>query len=395
MHISIVARFGCEVCGKPFSRGKQGFECRQHKTKPNRFYLDFTHAQKRTRLFCDKGGIPLDTYSRAVTIADLVKAEIQNHSFNAIRYKESEPKKYSFEYQITNFNKEKKLESEKGNIAPSYLDSIKNYIDNYYIPHFKTADVRDITSSDIKDFYLSLPAGRTPKTISNILNFLRHFFNSLKRYDIIDKIPSFPVIRIQEPSPRWTTTENQQKLLDAIQKEHFPVFCFILRQGCRPSESRSLQWGDLLLDSGIVTIKRTFSNGRLIERTKGRVERPRLLHPEVLEMLKNMKPGFPKDYVFKHPKTGKHYSKTRLECIFMQARKATGIDINLYSAGRHSVATNAIYQNNVPLNVVKDYLCQADIKSTMKYIHADILQQNQIFQKPSAKIIPIQAGKKK
>jgi integrase/recombinase XerD len=117
-----------------------------------------------------------------------------------------------------------------------------------------------------------------------------------------------------------------------------------------------------------------------VERTKGRNIKPRLIHPFVYEKLKELQRGLPEAFVFINPKTQKHYSKTRLEDIFRKARNITGIDINLYAAGRHSVATNAALAG-ADMRAIRDYLGHADSRTTEIYTHLDVLIQKQIFEK--------------
>lgn len=141
-----------------------------------------------------------------------------------------------------------------------------------------------------------------------------------------------------------------------------------------------LKWKDIDLKNRIVIIRRTFSKNKIVERTKGRNIKPRMIHPYVNEMLKSIPRGLPEAFVVPHPKTNRPYSKTRLEDIFRIARKETGIDINIYAAGRHSVATNAAMAG-VDARVIRDYLGHADIKTTEIYTHLDVIAQKQIFEK--------------
>ncbi len=370
----------CPKCGKNFNHIlKLGYVCPSCKITPQRFYIDLWWQGERIRIYSDKLGHPLDTYQRAFSLMSHIQYEIKHHTFNPTKYKASDVRKFLFEKQISQFLKEKKIEEEKGNISPSYINSLKNYVNNYFLPFFKGMDIRDISSDDIKNFYHNLPKLKE-KTIKNVLDVLKHFLKSLYRYEVIDKIPIFPIIRVPESIPMWTSIENQLKLLNAIPDIHQPIFTFILFQGVRPSEARALKWKDLDLHNRIVIIRRTFSSSKLVERTKGRNVKPRLIHPFVYDKLKELQRGLPEAFVFVNPKTQKHYSKTRLENIFREARNATGIDINLYAAGRHSVATNAALAG-VDMRAIRDYLGHADSKTTEIYTHLDVLIQKQIFEK--------------
>lgn len=130
----------------------------------------------------------------------------------------------------------------------------------------------------------------------------------------------------------------------------------------------------------IVVIRRTFSNSKLCERTKGRNVKKREIHPFVLEVLLKLTRGLPEAFVFPNPNTGVPYSKTRLEVIFMETRKATGINLWMYAAGRHSVLSQAGMAGVSPF-IIKAYAGHSSIKSSEKYVHIDVLAQRQIFER--------------
>jgi len=389
---TIRCRSKCPSCKKPFKYfRKLGYACPECKTMPSRFYIDLWHQKERFRLFSDKSGQVLDSYQRATTLLSHINYEIQHHTFDPSKYVSSEIRKFLFEEQIATFLKEKEIEETKGNISPSYISSLKNYIKNYYLPFFQGKDVRDVGAIDIKDFYLQLPQ-RKEKTIKNILDALNHFFKTLHKFGIIEKVPIFPVIRVPESVPYWTSIENQLKLLDAISDINKPIFTFILFQAVRPSEARALKWKDIDLENQIVIIRRTFSNTKLCERTKGRNVKKREIHPFVLEVLQNLPRGLPEAFVFPNPNTGKPYSKTRLEVLFMKARKTTGINLCMYAAGRHSVLSQAGTAGVSPF-IIKSYAGHSSIKSSEKYVHIDVLAQRQIFERTVAKLAPEKIAK--
>ncbi len=387
----------CPSCNELFQEiARLGYICPANcKTKPDRFQIDLYYSGKRVQIYSDKKGESIYSYKTAFDLLAHIQYEIKNHVFDPSKYITSDIKKFLFESQIERFLEEKEHEKEKGNLSPTYISSLKNYINNYYFNYFKGEDVRDIKSIHIREFYNQLPK-KSEKTYKNIMDALRHFFRTLHRYEIIDRVPAFPIIRVSGSIPSWTSVDNQLKLLSAIPDMHKPIFIFIFFQGVRPSEARALKWLDLDFENGIVIVCRTFSETVLVERTKGRNVKPRLIHPEVMYIFESMEKGLPESFVFINKNTGKHYSRKGLSEIFDKARKAVGLDITLYEAGRHSTATNAA-MSGVDARIIRDYLGHADIRTTDKYTHLDVISQKQIFEKAKVRKIHerVQSGYKK
>ena len=68
----------CRVCGQRFELIDQnsGFACPKHLTRPYRYMFDFWHEGKRWRLYSDKSGHALQTYSQALCLAEDVRRDM-------------------------------------------------------------------------------------------------------------------------------------------------------------------------------------------------------------------------------------------------------------------------------------------------------------------------------
>ncbi len=357
---------------------KLGYACPSCKTVPNRFRIDLHYSGQRIYVCSDKQGQSLDSYQRASVLLAHIQHEIENHIFDASRYVVAELQKFYFENLIKKWMDDKKKLAERGQLSWSYLNPLKGHIDNYILPYFKGKDIRDIRTVDIKEFCRQLPERLSPKTQKNITNALENLFNVLLQDEVIEKKPVFPKISVPEPAIKWCNREVQDNILNAIPDQHRFVFFFLTRQGLRPAEAVAVKWSDIDLHNGIITVQRTMSNRKIVERTKTRTVRPRLLHPEVLDILRSIPRGLPNVYLFINPNSGKTYLTDSLQRLWKTACKATGADIELYQATRHSVASMAA-SSGVSIAIIKEVLGHTDIRTTQKYSHVDVLSQSRVF----------------
>ncbi len=388
----ISRQINCPSCNKKFQYlPRLGYACPSCKTVPNRFRIDLHYSGQRIFICSDKQGQSLDSYQRASILLSHIRHEIENHIFDSSRYIASDIKKYYFENLTKEWMEGKKKLAEKGQLSYSYINPLKGHVDSYVVPFFKGKDIRDIRTIDIKKFYGQLPERLSPKTQKNIVNALENFFNTLLQDEVIDKKPQFPKVSVPEPAIKWCTREVQDSILNAIPERHRFIFFFLTRQGLRPAEAVAIKWQDIDLNNGIITVQRSMSNRKIVERTKTRKVRPRLIHPEVLDILRSIPRGLPNVYLFINPNSGKPYLTDSLQKLWKAACKAVDVDIELYQATRHSVASMAA-SSGVSIAIIKEVLGHTDIRTTQKYSHVDVLAQSQVF---AAQEKPDNPGKQK
>lgn len=350
---------------------------------PKKYYIDL-HAKGsgRIRIFSDRTGHPLDSHQRAARVLETIRYEIDQHVFDPTKYTASDIREFLFETRIKAWYESKKKDVARGNLARSYTRGLDCFIRLYYKPFFKGMDVRDIKAFRVQQFYEQLPEDRSLKYISNIMKALENFFNTLLRYDFIPKKPSFPVITLDRKTPRWVDAEIQLQLLRAIPEAHRPIFTFLAFQGIRPSEARALKVKDINLRQNTLTVSRTYSDREIRERVKGKVVRPRLINPAVVPLLEEVcRDKHPEAFIFVNPRTKKPYSENVIQRLWSDARTEVGIDITLYEATRHSLASIAA-SNGAPLTAIKDVLGHTDFRTTLKYAHTNLESQRAVFQRP-------------
>jgi hypothetical protein len=236
--------------------------CNKCQTVATRMYLEWWINNKRYYLNGFKSYI--DAQRKAVSI----ETDINNYSFKPAKYKDKNKqvaKKYRFSFAYEGWLKQKQMDLERGDIAPSYYEKVKQY-GKEFTRFFNDMDIRAMNSLDIKKFRNSLPSSLAPKTQKNKLNVLQKFFKDLFDDEILDKIPKFPKIKTQSTEPVWITRDIQVKILSSIPVEHRPVIEFLIETGLRPAEVRALKWG--VVEEDHIQIRAGFSNGIFREITK-------------------------------------------------------------------------------------------------------------------------------
>jgi len=380
--IRIAQRYeSCPNCGVAFQNlGKQGYMCPQCLTVPKRFYIDIHHRGQRVPVFSDKQGKPLDTFDRAYDLLAHINYEIDNFSFEPQNYKRSEREDVYFSNRIEGWIKSKEDDLLKGNLAPSTLKAYRIYVNRFYVPFFKNEDIREIRTGKIDEFYHQLPNQLSTKYIKTILDGLENFFNSLLRLEYITRKPIFPKIKVNEKAPKWIIREVQDKILSSISEIDRGIIYFLTRQGLRQAEARALKIRDLDFEIGALLVQRTFSAGVLIERTKTKKEKYRLINPELLPMLEKLcKNRFPDEFIFVNPRTKRPYCDKTLNNIWNKACRDIGMEISLNNATRHSVASQAACKG-APMQAIGAALGHCADRSTRRYAMTDLASQMIVFE---------------
>lgn len=370
----------CPTCQGAFTHfDKLGLICTQHRTIPTRYFVDIHYNGERVKLYSDKSGRVLDSYGIAAETLEHIRYEIRNHQFDPSKYVKADLNQYLFEKVIDKWINEKKEEADKGQLSHSYILPLKGMVKNYFLPFFNHRDIREIRTIDIKEFYRQLPHKLKPKTHRNIIHALENLFNTLIADELIDKKPIFPTVSVPDAETKWCRREVQDNILNAIPEKHRAIFFFLTRQGVRPGEVVALKWEDIDFAHGILIVKRTMSNRTIMERTKTKKIRPRLLHSDIMEILCSIPRGLPHIYLFINPNTGRPYMTDTLQRLWKIACQKVGEEISLYQATRHSVASMAA-SSGVSIHIIKEVMGHTDIRTTLRYAHVDVQSQAQVFE---------------
>ena len=210
----IRAKGRCPVCEESFQQIKKlGYLCPNCKITPSRFYIDLSYKGDRIRIFSDKTGQVLDTYQRARNLLEVINYEIKNFSFDPTKYIKAELEKFWVSTLLDRF-----LTYKLPSIAPSYKGDYKRMV-NIAKDFFNTMDIREIRKIDLINYkeHIEKKNKLNGKTVKNILDHFKTFLRYVKNdLELIDKVPSFPDVEIQQHKFRLLSHEDQVTLYEFV-----------------------------------------------------------------------------------------------------------------------------------------------------------------------------------
>ncbi|MGH7285169.1 MAG: tyrosine-type recombinase/integrase, partial [Polyangiaceae bacterium] len=185
-------------------------------------------------------------------------------------------------------------------------------------------------------------------------------------WEIIEKMPRFPKIKVNDSEWDWFTAEETSTLLaKARTPVEYALLLFPFDTGARAGEQLGLQWGDIDWQNRKIVFRRAISEG-LLGPTKTGKTRHVPLTPALGAALKAIKHLRGK-YVFCN-ENGLPLTLWQLhERLEGTCRRAGLREIRWHDI-RHSFASQLVSEG-VPLRQVQDYLGHSTITMTMRYSH--------------------------
>ena len=212
-------------------------------------------------------------------------------------------------------------------------------------------------------------AGMAPKTVMYALATIRQVFNFARRNDLFSG--DHPVSKVSKPKfdnrrQRFLSQAEAARLLEALalkSQQVYEMALLSLHCGLRLGECFNLEWADVNLESGILTLLDT-KNART---------RPAIMTKIVKEMLSAKTPGAPHDRVFS---SAKGRPVEQISASFARTVKALGFNEGVMDT-RHKVVFHTLrhtyaswlVQCGTDLFTVQKLLGHESISMTQRYAH--------------------------
>lgn len=347
VHGAINTKQKCPICGGKFKLDsvKSEFCCTEHKTRPNRYYLNgkvfglghiYSEPQNR-KVF--------ETFSQALDVLLAINRDFRDANHDKKTFEKKYGKKWLperiLEYRIENVCERwlinHREEARKNAKSQIWVNQLENTCNNFIVPFFGGRDLHDLTRDDIEKFYHHLLDKKySPKYIKEILSVLKSLFFRYRPADI-PEFPSFSIVPFREKQRLGFAREIA--VVDKVPERngYRLAILVLLRTGMRINEVTAIKVHNL--DDGIIYVNKAISDGRLRLSRKSGGEVAYSVTPEVWQLLmKHIEDKGPDDYVFEINR--KPITTDRLYKVWKNACcKAKIKHISLQQASRHSKAT--------------------------------------------------------
>jgi len=284
--------------------------------------------------------------------------------------------RYENQYEA-NFSPEEISKLTFGQVTRFYLDilspqksprTLKDYAttSRRLIDHWEKLLIRKMSSKEVLALIQKLETdGYARETVRKTMMLARQIFRYAIRKGFIADDPT-DGIKVKTPKKqrriRWLTTEELNKVFEAGD-ELYPhlshVFRFLYYTGLRKSEMMSLQWSDIDMETGVLSVNdsKTLSGIRKIPLSDDA--------KKILEALPRES-----EWVFSNPQTGEVWSKYYLGKVFKRILKKAGINergISIHVL-RHTFASQ-LAMAGVSLDIIRDLLGHSSVVITEIYAH--------------------------
>jgi integrase len=292
----------------------------------------------------------------------------------------------------------------------SYLEGCESMQRVHIVPRLDNAPIARVDRKDVETLAEGmLKAGRSPKTVRNVLTFLHSVFEHAIENGWCSENPVRRASRPRrqragdaEPDIQFLTMDELEAVVRVIPDETVvptpgptrrgrsgpappppadvlgPVLRVLIQTaamtGLRQSELLGLRWRDVDWTAQRIRVRNAYTRGEHSSRGKSDLSTRRSV-PMADRLLAELDRWSQRSVftsetslVFAHPNTGKPLDRTKVTRRFQEACVDAGVRVITFHELRHTFATRMAAQG-VPLRKLQEWLGHADIKTTQIYMH--------------------------
>ena len=278
-----------------------------------------------------------------------------------------------------------KTEQHEGRFFPERYqhggyELVQEAIDRYLSSMEKTKSVRDhryfakwwgeqfsgkrlnaLTVTGLETLRQEMRNGRSDARVNRYVNWLRACLNEAVRHGKLNNNPVVKMKGLPEPmrKTRLLTPEEEAKLMTAIGPAYAPWVRFAILTGLRQKEQFTLEWANVDLELGLVTLPETKAGGVQYA----------VLNEEAKAILRNLNSWQRSKWVFPSGNPATHHDPRNFcHNIYIPAMKQAGIPWVRWHDLRHCFASR-LAMSNAPLGTVAALLRHASTNLVKRYAH--------------------------
>lgn len=235
-------------------------------------------------------------------------------------------------------------------------------------------------AADIEGYVAAMrKAGRSPKTISNYLNFLHGLFAFAQKRGWASANPVAQAERPRaggtDPDIRHIDLEELAALLreipdDVLGTVERPLYITAAMTGLRQGELIALRWRDVDWKAGLIRVRRNYTRGRFgtpkSKRSTRAVPMPERVAIALKRHFERSHYTAPDDLVFCHPETGGPFDSSKMRKRFKAAIETAGVRSIRFHDLRHTFGTR-MAAAGAPLRTIQEWMGHRDYKTTEIY----------------------------
>jgi integrase len=351
-----------------FRSGQSGNVVPKGQMWHGRFYVDIPGEEKRVRTSVPIGSI----HSMKKTEAKRkLRAMLEEMGLNSDRHLERATRGGKTFAAEASWWRENVLSKFK----PSCQEAMGSHLDKYLIPHVGSLPMVAIDERRVQELITVLERAEykwpngvsrriSPKTIRNIVGVLKLILGERVWRDW--KL-TFPEETNPDKEQRYFTQSEMIQIVNSAPGQWKVLFALLAGTGLRAGEAFGLQIEDLDLAAGLIRVRRSIWNGRVVTVKTKRAKRPINIEPTIVQMLAGHIGDREFGRVFQ-TRTGAPLSKSNVRRKLNQLL----VSLKLKPAGLHAFRhgrVSMLQANGVPSDLVKLWVGHSNLETTSNYTH--------------------------
>ncbi len=247
------------------------------------------------------------------------------------------------------------------------MEGGKTYDDHVYFAkwwgkQFAGKQLNAVTVPHMVDIRKDLMKGRSNGRVNKYIDWLRACLNVAIKHDKLTVNPVAKLKSLPEPETktRLLTPEEETTLLTAIGPTLAPWVRFAILTGLRQSEQLTMEWANVDLELGIITLPETKAGG--VQYAP--------LNEEAKDILRNLDSWHRSKWVFPSENPATHANIANLKRRFRKAVKDSGIPWVRWHDLRHCFASR-LAMSRAPLGTIAALLRHSGTGLVKRYAHLD------------------------